>query len=162
MTTTTRDHVVAANHLVLGPSNFIVLRLPDNWDVRLGRHPADVDYLVAFEGVRWAQEGRADALLMDMKARRAIELGVRTARGSIPSPRLLEPRRGSCTLGGHAAAYAVGAENLGLLGTKRYNVLHIAYRCDETGRSIDLRFMHKGDTATLEGFLDPLKGTRCH
>jgi hypothetical protein len=158
----TRDHVVAATHLVLGPSNFLVLRLPDTWDVRLGRHPTDVDYTIAYDGVRWAQEGLASALLVEPRGRRAIELTVRTARKSIPSPRMEAPRPGLCTVGGHTAAYALGSENLGLWRTKHYSILHVAFRCDETQRLVDLRFMHMGDPAVLEGLVPTLAGTRCH
>lgn len=158
----TRDHVLAATHFVLGPSNFLVLRLPENWDLRLGRAPMDVDYTTALDGVRWAQEGQAFALLVDPKARRAIELKVRTARASIPAPKLNEPRTGTCRIGGHTASYLLGSENFGLFGTKRYTVLHVAYRCDETQRLVDLRFMHKGSAEVLQGLLAPLERTRCH
>ncbi|HYR81871.1 MAG TPA: hypothetical protein VEN80_06190 [Thermoplasmata archaeon] len=158
----TRDHVVAATHFVLGPSNFVVIRLPDNWDLRLGRHPMDVDYTIAYDGVRWAQEGRAAGLLVDARARRAIELTVRTSRGSIAPPKLDESRPGTCKMGGHSAAYTIGSAHFGLLGTKLYHVLHMNYRCDETQRLVDLRFMHQGTAELLEGLLTPLAGTRCH
>ncbi len=162
MKPTTRDHVVAATHFVLGPSNFVVIRLPDNWDLRLGRHPMDVDYTVAYDGVRWAQEGRAAGLLVDARARRAIELSVRTSRGSIPPPKFDESRPGTCNIGGHSAAYTLGSARFGLLGTKLYHVLHVSYRCDETQRLVDLRFMHRGTAELLEALLTPLAGTRCH
>lgn len=162
MKPTTRDHVVAATHFVLGPSNFIVIRLPENWDLRLGRHPMDVDYTVPYDGVRWAQEGWASGLLVDARARRAIELTVRTARGSIPPPKLEGPRPGAFKIGGHAASYSLGSARFGLLRTKLYRVLHVSYRCDETQRLVDLRFMHRGDEELLEGLLTPLAGTRCH
>jgi len=145
MKPTTRDHVVAATHFVLGPSNFVVIRLPDNWDLRLGRQPMDVDYTIPYDGVRWAQEGRASGLLVDLQARRAIELSVRTARGTIPPPQLEAPRAGTCKMGGHD-----------------YHVLHVSYRCDETQRLVDLRFMHRGTAEVLEGLLAPMAGTRCH
>lgn len=162
MNPSTREHVLAATHFVLGPSNFLVLRLPQNWDLRLGRHPMDIDYTFPFDGIRWAQEGRAAALLVDPKARHAIELNVRTARGSIPPPKLIEPRPGHCRIGGHDATFALGSAKLGLFGTKRYSLLHVAYRCDETQRQVDLRFMHKGSAEMLEGLLNPLERTRCH
>ncbi len=158
----TRDHVVAATHLVLGPSNFLVIRLPDNWDLRIGRQPADVDYTFAYDGIRWAQQGRASGMLVDNRARRGIELTVRTARGSIVPPKLLDPSGGRCNIGGHPASYALGFANLGLFGTKRYSILHVAYRCEETRRVVDLRFMHKGNLEVLHGLLPPLEGTRCH
>ena len=158
----TRDHVVAATHFVLGPSNFVVIRLPDNWDLRLGRHPMDVDYTIAYDGVRWAQEGRAAGLLVDAQARRAIELSVRTSRGSIPPPKFDASRPGTCKIGGHSAACTLGSAHFGLLGTKLYYVLHVSYRCDETRRLLDLRFMHRGTAELLEGLLAPLAGTRCH
>jgi hypothetical protein len=162
MKPSTRDHLVAATHLVLGPSNFLVLRLPQNWDLRLGRTPMDIDYTIFCDGVRWAQEGQASALLVDSKARRAIELTVRTARGSIPPPKLLEPRPGACRIGGHGSTYTLGSANFGLFRTKRYTVLHIAYRCEETRRLVDLRFMHKGGAEMLEALLPPLERARCH
>ncbi|TLZ43629.1 MAG: hypothetical protein E6K19_06840 [Methanobacteriota archaeon] len=158
----TRDHVVAATHFVLGPSNFLVLPLPSNWDLRLGRTPMDIDYTVFFEGVRWAQAGQASAMLVDAKAKRAIELTVRTTRGSIAPPKLVDPRPGRCRVGTHEAAYEIGGANLGLFGTKHYVVLHVAYRCEETQRLVDLRFMHKGPTETLEGLLPSLERARCH
>ena len=158
----TRDHVVAATHFVLGPSNFVVLRLPDRWDLRLGRQLMDVDYTVAYDGVRWAQEGRASGLLVDVQARRAIEVSVRTSRGPIPPPKLDGSRLGTCKMGGHDAACALGSAHFGLFGTKLYQVLHVSYRCDETQRLVDLRFMHRGTAELLEGLLAPLAGTRCH
>ena len=162
MKSSTRDHVVAATHFVLGPSNFIVLRLPENWDLRLGRTPMDIDYTVFVDGVRWAQAGQASALLVDAKARRAIELTVRTARESVSPPKLLDAKPGSCRIGGHDAAYAIGSANFGLLKTKHYAVLHIAYRCEETQRWVDLRFMHKGPPEMLEGLLTSVERSRCH
>lgn len=162
MKPSTRDHVVAATHFVLGPSNFLVLRLPENWNLRLGRMPMDIDYTVFVDGVRWAQAGQASAMLVDPKARRAIELIVKTARGSIPPPKLDQPRPGACRIGGHDASYAIGGANFGLFGTKHYTVLHIAYRCEETQRLVDLRFMHKGTAEMLEDLLPPLEKARCH
>jgi len=162
MKSSTRDHVVAATHFVLGPSNFIVLRLPENWDLRLGRMPMDIDYTVFVDGVRWAQAGQASALLVDAKARRAIELTVRTARETVSPPKLVDARRGSCRIGGHDAAYAIGAANFGLFKTKHYTVLHIAYRCPETQRAVDLRFMHKGSPEMLEALLSSVERSRCH
>jgi hypothetical protein len=158
----TRDHVVAATHLVLGPSNFLVLPLPSNWDLRIGRAPLDVDYTILFEGVRWAQAGQASALLVDAEARRAIELTLQTSRGSIAPPRLVDARPGACKIGGHGATYAIGGANFGLLRNKHYNVLHLAYRCGETQRTVDLRFMHKGPPELLEALVPPLERTRCH
>ncbi|HWM50316.1 MAG TPA: hypothetical protein VNO76_03090 [Thermoplasmata archaeon] len=162
MKSSTRDHVVAATHFVLGPSNFLVLQLPDNWDLRLGRMPMDIDYTVFCDGIRWAQAGQASALLVDAKARRAVELTVRTARESITPLNLLDARPGTCRIGGHDATYAIGAANFGLFKTKHYAVLHIAYRCEETKRFVDLRFMHKGSSEMLEGLLSPLEKSRCH
>ncbi len=162
MSPDTRNHVIAATHFVLGPSNFLVLRLPVNWDLRLGRAPMDVDYTVFVDGVRWAQAGQATALLVDPRARRAIEINVQTSRRAIAPPKLSEVRSGACRIGGHDAAYEIGSTDLGLFRTKHYTVLHIAYRCEETQRSVDLRFMHKGPPEMLEGLLPPLEGARCH
>src|SRR5436309_13117259 len=127
----TRDHVVAATHFVLGPSNFVVIRLPDNWDLRLGRHPMDVDYTIAYDGVRWAQEGRAAGLLVDVRARRAIELSVRTSRGSTPPPQLDESHPGACTIGGHPAPSTPGTAHFCLLGFTVDHGLHLTPRFDE-------------------------------
>jgi hypothetical protein len=124
--------------------------------------PMDIDYTVFVDGVRWAQAGQASALLVDAKARRAIELTVQTARELVSPPKLLDARPGSCRIGGHDAALAIGAANFGLFKTKHYAVLHIAYRCQETQRALDLRFMHKGAPEMLEGLLSSIERSRCH
>lgn len=157
-----KDHLVAATHLILGPCNFLMLRLPLNWDLQIGRHPTDVDYTVAYDGIRWAQEGLAAGLLVDKKARRAIELTIRTARRTVPTPKLENPQPGTLRMYGHPAEYEIGSMRLGLFKTKPYTVLHVAYRCEETKRLVDLRFMHKGDPARLLDLLGPLAGSRCH
>ncbi len=162
MTQTTRDHVLAATHFVLGPTNFLVLRLPENWDVRIGRNPSDVDYTFAYDGVRWAQQGQAAAFVIDEKAQRAIELDVRTARGPLKSPPLEDPQEGTCKVGGHAATFRVGGTRLGLFRNKPFEVLHIAYRCEETQRNVVMQFMSRCSPEELTALLPAVAGSRCH
>ncbi len=162
MTPVTREHVLAATHLVLGPTNFLVLRLPGNWDVRIGRNPSEVDYSVAYDGVRWAQQGQAAAFLIDEKARRAMELDVRTARGPLKPPSLEHVQEGAGKMYGHPANFLVGEARLGLFRNKRYEVLHVAYRCDETQRNIIMRFLAKAEPKELQDLVPAVAGSRCH
>lgn len=157
-----RDHVIAATHFVLGPTNFLVLRLPGNWDLRIGRNPSDVDYLIEFEGVRWAREGRATAFVIDEKARRAIELDLRTAKGTLRVPMLDGVQEGSCTIGGHPATSLLGEERFGLRRNKLFRVLHVAFRCDETQRNIGMKFMAQSEPSELSALLPVMAGSRCH
>ncbi len=159
---TTRDHVLAATHLVLGPTNFLVLRLPTNWDVRIGRNPSEIDYTFAFEGIRWAQQGQAAAFLIDEKARRAMELDIRTSRGALRPPNLEGPTEGGCKMYGHPATFLTGVAQLGLFRNKRYQVLRVAYRCEDTQRNIVLQFTSKGDAKELTDILPVVAGSRCH
>lgn len=162
MSLPTRDHVLAATHFVLGPSNFLVLRLPGNWDVRIGRNPYDIDYTVQVDGVRWAQEGRATAFLIDEKAQRAMELDVRTAKGALRSSSLEGSQEGSCEVGRHPATFHLGEARLGLLHNKRYWVLQVAFRCDATQRNVEMRFTSRLDPAELKALLPAVAGSRCH
>lgn len=161
-TPATRDHVIAATHFVLGPTNFLVLRLPGNWDLRIGRNPSDIDYLIEFEGVRWAREGQATAFLIDEKAQRAMELDVRTAKGALRVPPLDGVQEGACTMGGHSATFRLGEERFGLRRNKPFRVLHVAYRCDETQRSIAMKFVARSEPAELSALLPVMAGSRCH
>lgn len=162
MTAITRDHVLAATHFVLGPANFLILRLPQNWDVRIGRNPYDVDYTIFLDGVRWAQEGRATAFLVDEAAKKAMELDVRTAKAPLRPPLLAGAQKGGCRVGGHDASYALGEARYGLFRTKRFRMLQIAYRCEPTQRHVDLRFLGRGEGGPLLSLLEPLGGCRCH
>lgn len=162
MTLTTREHVLAATHLVLGPTNFLVLRLPPNWDVRIGRNPSEVDYTVAHDGVRWAQQGQAAAFVIDEKARRAIELDVRTARGPLKPPHLDHLQEAAYTVYGHPATALLGEAHLGLFRNKRFEVLNVAYRCEETKRSIALRFTARCEPEELKDLLPIVAESRCH
>ncbi|HYM39732.1 MAG TPA: hypothetical protein VEY12_06265 [Thermoplasmata archaeon] len=158
----TRDHVIAATHFVLGPTNFLVLRLPGNWDLRIGRNPSDIDYMVEFDGVRWAREGQATAFLIDEKAKRAMELDVRTAKGALRAPALESVQEGSCEIGGHPATYRLGETRLGLRKNKPFHVLHVTYRCEETRRSITMKFLARSEPSELAALLPVMAGSRCH
>ena len=162
MTQTTRDHVLAASHLVLGPTNFLVLRLPTNWDVRIGRNPSEVDYTVTYDGVRWAQQGQAFAFVIDEKAGRAMELDVHTSRGPLKSLRLEHVQEATYPIGGHPSSAFLGEARFGLFRNKPFNVLYVAYRCEETKRHIALQFMSRRPASELGDLLPILADTRCH
>ncbi len=162
MNPTTRDHVLAATHFVLGPTNFLVLRLPERWDVRIGRNPSDVDYTFAYDGIRWAQQGQASAFVIDEKANRAMELDVRAARAPLKALALEGPLEGSCTMNGHPATYRIGEARLGLFRNKRFRVLQLAYRCEETRRHLSLQFLARSDPQELTALLPALAKSRCH
>ncbi len=157
-----REHVLAATHFVLGPSNFLVLRLPPNWDVRIGRNPSDVDYTVSVDGIRWAQEGQATAFLIDEKASRAMEFDLRAARGPLKPPVLEDVQEANVTIGGHPGHATVGGVRMGLLRNKPFQVLHVGYRCEETKRSLSLTFMARCEPAELQKLLPAVAGSRCH
>ncbi len=162
MTPTTRDHVLAASHLVLGPSNFLVLRLPTNWDVRIGRNPSEVDYSLDRDGVRWAQQGQATAFVIDEKARRAMEFEVRTSRSPLKPPRLEHIQEADYRVGGHKAMALLGEARFGLFRNKPYEVLDVGYRCEETQRHIVMRFTARCDRKELADLLPIVAGSRCH
>lgn len=162
MTDAIRDHLLAATHFVLGPTNFLVLRLPGNWDVRIGRNPTDIDYTVAYDGVRWAQQGQATAFLIDEHAKRAMELDVRAARGALRAPVLEGARESSFKVAGHPAAVLLGGMRAGLFRNKHFGVLHLAYRCEETQRNLTMKFTVRGDSAELDALLPVVAGSRCH
>ncbi len=162
MTPPVRDHVLAATHFVLGPTNFLVLRLPGNWDVRIGRNPSDVDYTIAFDGVRWAQEGQATAFLIDEKANRAMEFDLQTAKKPIKPPVLEEARASSSSVAGHPARILLGGTRVGLLHNKPFQVLHLAYRCEETQRNLSMKFMARCEPGELQALLPSVAGSRCH
>ena len=162
MTQTTRDHVLAASHLVLGPTNFLVLRLPTNWDVRIGRNPSEVDYTVTYEDVRWAQQGQAFAFVIDESARQAMELDVHTSRVPLRPPHLEHIQEAMYTIDGHSANALLGEARFGLFRNKPFNVLYVAYRCEETRRYIGLQFLSRRPTNELGDLLPLLADTRCH
>lgn len=162
MTEATRDHLLAATHFVLGPTNFLVLRLPGNWDLRIGRNPYEIDYSVQLGDVRWAQEGRASAFLIDEKAKRAIELDVHTSRGGGRAPGIRGATAGVCRVGGHPAEYLLGEAHLGLFHTKLYRVLRVTYRCEATRRDLSMRFLARAQPEEFMALLPFLEGSRCH
>ncbi len=158
----TRDHVFAATNFFLGPTNFLVVRVATRWEVRIGRNPSEVDYTTTLEDIRWATEGRATGFLVDPTARRAIELEIRAARAAAPrSPNLPVSEQGACRVGGHPASFAIGEVRQGLT-RKRARVLRVSFRCDQTNRSVELRFTGACEPADLREFLGPLEGARCH
>ncbi len=162
MTEAVRDHLLAATHFVLGPTNFLVLRLPGNWDVRIGRNPTEIDYTIAYNGVRWAQQGQATAFLIDESAKRAMEFDVRAARGALRPPLLEGARESSFKVGGHPGSLLHGGMRAGLFRNKHLRVVYVAYRCEETQRNLTMKFMASGDASGLDELPPALAGSRCH
>ncbi len=162
MSESTRDHVFAATHFFLGPTNFLVLRLPARWEVRIGRNPSEVDYSTQLGDVRWASEGRAAGLLLDPVERRAVELEIRTARGPLRPDRMEEKESGTCRVGGHAANFTLGEVPVGLTRRRRIRALDISFRCEATQRNVRLRFLSRCSMGELHALMPSLEGARCH
>lgn len=162
MTEGTRDHLFAATHLVLGPSNFLILQLPERWEVRIGRNPSEVDFSTSVGNVRWAAEGRATGFVLDPVVRRAVEVEIRTARAPVRSRAMAVARRGTCRVGGHTAVLTQGEVPIGLMRREREYAVSVVFRCEETRRHVELRLSSRSGFDAIDSLVPFLENAKCH
>ena len=141
--------VLAANNLLLGTTNLLVLGLPPGWSLRNGLQQPEVDARRVVGSVCWATQGGAHYFLSPPDSTR-VDLWVRVR------PRA--PRQGigigaPVTVAGHPGVHQMTEEP----GTSER--LLMQWQCPESGRFIELEA--RGN-APLEGLFQALQGCQCH
>src|SRR5512132_1301064 len=80
-------HVLASANVFLGASNFMVLALPDRYNVGQTINPAEVAGTHPARGAAWVLDGRCSHYLRDSQSKQSLELLVVSRRGEAAVPR---------------------------------------------------------------------------
>ncbi|WP_029214941.1 hypothetical protein [Kallotenue papyrolyticum] len=154
-----RPHLLAANNVFLGPINFLILPLPEGWEVRNGISRPEVDSTEHWAGAAWAR-GRAYYLLVHPARRLGLELWLEAAPGTAALP----PDATRLRLQAHEedGAYRFSERQLGLLGRRREPQLELRLNCPHTKRRITLTLSGPCAPEEWQQLLAAFATLRCH
>ena len=159
--------VLAATNMVMGPSNFGSLELPDRWTLISGVSPPEVDRSRTWGGVDWVVHGRADWVLRRAEPRLNVELLVRVAPrasgGDPPAqPRDIPPDAQPIEVCGHAGRLWRGGGLRGVLPRRSVSWLRAWIPCTHTGRDLHLEIVGACDAAEIDDLTVLVERLRCH
>ncbi|MFQ5886714.1 MAG: hypothetical protein ACE5II_05730, partial [Anaerolineae bacterium] len=72
-----KKHLIAASNFLLGPTNFLIRPLPENWNLGQGLSPPEVNSNTTWGEAMWVTSGRASHLLYDPQRKVGLELEVK-------------------------------------------------------------------------------------
>ncbi|MDI3297969.1 MAG: hypothetical protein QJR08_02250 [Bacillota bacterium] len=158
------EHLIAANNLILGTVNFLVLTLPEGWGLMDPGSPPEVEARVLLDGVSWTRDGRA-AYLLRLDDGRVAHLDLRVASALPPPPPGLQPERPAVELAvnGHPARLESGRARpvLGRFGRAR-PVLTLGFACPVTGRGLRLTLWGELRAEERSQLVASLAALGCH
>jgi hypothetical protein len=158
-------HLVAAGSYVLGSTNFLILSLPEGWQLFTGLHPAEVDNSIQIRDIRWVTNGRASYLLHSGQPGGKIELALRVGQGEVG--RWLNSFRysdsaGQLVIGGHQAFYRLRPRRQSWFSRNRGDIFEVVLYCDVTRRTLALEFSGPEQEEQRQALLLALRGVACH
>jgi hypothetical protein len=156
--------LLAANHVLLGPTNLFILGLPDGWRLATGQGHPEVDAMVHWRGCQWMKTGRAWYYLWPGPGPARLEMTVHVGeRGAHPPDERIE--EAEFNTAGHAGRYALGYRRRRWPGPARRPLLWATLECQQTERRLDLEILDPGGSADVEplrSFVPALGGLECH
>lgn len=159
--------MLAATNMVMGPSNFGSVELPDRWSLISGVSPPEVDRSRSWGGVDWVIHGRADWVLRRLEPRLNVELLVRVAprteRGAPPvPPRHVPVDAHAIEVSGHDARLWRGSGLRGVLPRRAVSWLRGWIPCTHTGRELSVEIIGACEPAEIEELSVLVEHLRCH
>lgn len=155
-----RKHVLASANLLLGASNFIVLALPERYNVGATINPAEVAGTHAARGAAWVLEGRCSHFLRDAETRASLELLVRSWRGEGRSTKW-GPDARAVVVAQHDAQLVTDAIRVGFPRRRTMTRLRVAWSCERTKRSLEVELLGP-DALDLDPIAEALLLSECH
>lgn len=160
----TKGFAIAAGNPLLGVSNFLVITLPDDYNIKIGEFPTEVNSSIILNNVKWVIDGDAYHYIyngdhgyqLKIKVRQSKKKRIHQVRGS----RILE--KGEFMISSHKASYNLVSKSIGFIKKQEIQELNIHFYCDHTNRIIELEIVGKNITNELKNLINNLKDSICH
>lgn len=155
-----RKHALASANLLLGASNFIVLALPERYNVGATINPPEVAGTHAARGAAWVLDGRCSHWVRDTETKASIELLVQSWRGEARSPKWAGDARG-VVIAQHDAGILADVIRVGFPRRRTMTRLRAAWSCERTKRSLEIELLAPANF-DLTAIADALQLSECH
>ncbi len=155
-----RKHVLASANLFLGASNFMVLALPERYNVGQTINPPEVAGTHPARGAAWVLDGRCSHWVRDAQTKSSLELLVQSWRGEGRSPKWWADAR-EIVVAQHDARLVFDAIRVGFPKRRTLARLRAAWSCERTKRSLEVELLGPEDV-DLSQIADALLLSECH
>lgn len=157
-----RMHVLASANIFLGASNFMVLALPDRYNVGQTINPAEVAGTHPARGAAWVLDGRCSHYLRDSQSKQSLELLVVSRRGETAVPRWFgSTDTRALIVAQHDARLLFDEIKVGFPRRRAMARLRAAWSCERTKRALEVELLGPHD-ADLAAIADALTLAECH
>ncbi|HEY6957190.1 MAG TPA: hypothetical protein VI814_00015 [Candidatus Limnocylindria bacterium] len=155
-----RKHVLASANLFIGASNFLVIALPERYNIGGTINPPEVAGTHAARGAAWVLDGRCSHYVRDTSSRTSLEILVQSWRGETRSPKWMGEAR-EIVIAQHDARLATDAIRVGFPRRRTMARLRAAWSCERTKRSLELELLGPEDV-DLSPIADAIVLSECH
>ncbi len=175
-----REQLLAANNLLIGTTNILLVGVPDTWRVARGHSGPEVERWSEYRTRRWMTLGQGPYRLVDPHpeqpalVRAEVELFITARPGedaTVAKHRLTTTgESGVMDLAGHEAHYTYGTVKRGFLRSSEVPALHLAWTCAETSRHLTVEYSASFQNGNVMATTDDLsqllqaltQAIRCH
>ncbi|MGB9728779.1 MAG: hypothetical protein ACP5GU_05935 [Thermoprotei archaeon] len=158
----TKGFAIAAGNPLLGVSNFLVVTLPDDYNIKIGEFPTEVNNSIILNNVKWVIDGDAYHYIYNNNHGYQLKIKVRNSQRKIHQIQEKILENGEFTISSHKASYSLVSRSIGFIKKQQIQVLNIHFYCDHTNRTIELEIMGKDILSELKNFISNLKESICH
>ena len=157
-----RKHVLASANVFLGASNFIVLALPERYNVGGTINPPEVAGTHPARGAAWVLDGRCSHYLRDARTKTSIELLVQSWRGEARAPKwYVSSEARGVLVAEHDARLIADAIRVGFPRRRTMTRLRAAWSCERTKRSLEIELLASADIE-LDAIAEAILLSECH
>ncbi len=161
----TTQIVLGATNLLMGPTNFANLELPEPWRLMPGVSPPEVDRSRDWGGSGWVTAGTADYVLRRAEPLLHVELHLRIAPwpdGARQPPPAVPADAPTLTVNGHEARLWRGSGIRGLLPRRTVHWARAWIPCSHTGRALSVELVGACELAEIDALVPVVERLGCH
>jgi len=160
-----KKQIIAANNILLGTGYFLIMDLPEGWEMTRSYLGPDIHSTVRRDPITWVEAGQTDQILFHRQRKVALDLMIQVRRGKheqLGIKGVQISSQGQGTAGGHPSSYCLGEVKEGLFKKKTRKTLRVCFYCPELQRTLILHFTGSCQDSDLKEVFESLAGLECH
>ncbi|MEM3832483.1 MAG: hypothetical protein QW128_02650 [Thermoprotei archaeon] len=157
-----KGFAIAAGNPLLGVSNFLVITLPDDYSIKAGEIPTEVNTSIILNNVKWVADGEAYHYIYNYNHGYQLKIKVRHFQRKLHKTQERVLESGEFMISSHKASYNLVNKSIGFIKKQQMQTLSIHFYCDHTNRAIELEIVGKDVLSEVKNFVNNLKESICH
>ena len=160
-----KKKIVAAKNILFGTGYFLILALPEGWQITRSYLEPDIHSTVRRGDITWVEAGQTDQIVFHPAKRIALDLMIQIKRGKHGSPEdkgVQKSAEGSKMVAGHPADYVIGEIKQGFLKKRSSQTMRFCFYCPELDHTLFVHFTGKCPEADLMAIYESFHASECH